>query len=327
MQDVVFHCGYMKTATTFLQSSVFPSLPDCAFYSFADGFAHLADDLRQKPAPDAVSHQAGVVREWMARSDKELQLFSWEGLIGNSLENYAGFTELTGFLSDIAPQAKILLVIRNQADLCNSLYKQSLHRGHSPKIEEFLNYQAGAFGPFRPADAANMDIRSLDFDHAVQAYENAFGADNVHVLVYEWLRHDRQRFFNGLEECLGRKVSALDQGAALNVGYNSGAAMLARHLNRCYKTPHNPRGVLPYRPFDNYLRTRPGRSIYTRLAGAANAMFDPRFFLQNRLAARLPGTSDLLSRDIRAGIQRECAATNAALDKRRDLGLGALGYY
>lgn len=327
MTRLVFHPGYMKTASTLLQGEVFPNVPEAAFYSYPSGFPHRASGLRSDPDPAALAALAADMRDWIARSDQPLQLFSWEGLVGDYLGDYRDRPTMLSLMQQVAPEAQILLVIRRQAELANSLYKQALHRGHWPTAEAFLNYADGALGPFRPGAEANIAVASLDFDAAVRTYEEAFGAERVHVLAYEWLRSDPDRFYGALEAALGQPVPRPQPGKALNVGYNTASARLARRLNRLFRTPHNPRGLIPYRPFDAaMLRARHG-SLRRKLLTLANAPFDPRWLLQGQLGARLKGSPDLIPANVRTAIEAACAPSNAALDARRHLGLAELGYY
>lgn len=327
MPRSVFHIGYMKTATTLLQSEVFPALGACAFYSYPSQFPHRAYAMRDNPADREWAALAADMRGWVAASDQPLQLFSWEGLVGDYLGDYRDRPTMLDLMRAVAPDAHVLLVIRRQAELANSLYKQALHRGHWPTAEAFLNYANGELGPFRPGAEANMAVASLDFDAAVRTYEQAFGPERVHVLAYEWLRSDPDRFYGALETALGQPVPRPQPGKALNVGYNTASARLARRLNRLFRTPHNPRGVFPYRPFEAArLRAAPG-SLRRRLLTLANAPFDPRWPLQGWLGARLKGSSDLIPASVRTAIDTACAPSNAALDARRNLGLAELGYY
>jgi hypothetical protein len=327
MPRSVFHIGYMKTATTLLQSEVFSALEACAYHSYPSQFPHRAYAVRDNPANREWTTLAADMRGWIEQSPAPLQLFSWEGLVGDYLGDYRDRATMLGLMQAVAQQAHVVLVIRRQAELANSLYKQALHRGHWPTVEAFLNYADGALGPFREGHDANMAVASLDFDAAVRTYEQAFGPERVHVLAYEWLRSDPDRFYGALETALGQPVPRPQPGKALNVGYNIASARLARRLNRAFRTPHNPRGILPYRPFEAArLRAAPG-SLRRKLLTLANAPFDPRWPLQGWIGARLKGSPDLIPATVRTAIDAACASSNAALDARRGLGLRELGYY
>ena len=327
MARIVFHAGYMKTASTLLQGEVFPHVPDCDVYSYASGFPHRVYALRDAPDDAKLRALADDMRSWTEASGKGLQLFSWEGLVGDYLGDYRDAAMMFELMRMVAPEGHVLLVIRRQGDLANSLYKQALHRGHWSTMKQFLNFADGRLGPFEPAGPANIAIASLDFDAAVRRYEEAFGAERVHVLVYEWLKHDPERFWTALAEVLNRSIEPPARGKALNVGYNAASARLARRLNRLFRTPHNPRGLLPYRPLDERVRRAPKGSAARKLLSALNAPFDPRWLLQSGFATRLQGASDLIPPEARRAIERHCAASNRALDQRRGLGLAALDYY
>lgn len=327
MVRTLFHIGYMKTATTLLQGEVFPRLPDTAFFSYPSGFPHRAYALRDAHDEGGLEQLAADMRGWVAASAGKLALFSWEGLVGDYLGDYRDAGMMLDLMQRVAPEGHVLLVVRRQADLANSLYKQALHRGHWPSFARFVNYRGGALGSYDSGVAANIGIASLDFDAAVSRYERAFGAERVHVLAYEWLRADPDRFWNGLAEALARPVIRPAPGAARNVGYTSTSAKLARRLNRMFRTPHNPRGIIPYRPFDRSILAVPNASLRRRALTAINTPFDPRWLLQSKFAERLGGSADLVPSGIRSAIARACATSNRALDQRRKLGLGQLGYY
>ena len=327
MARTVFHIGYMKTATTLLQGEVFPRLEQASVHSYASRFPHRAYALRDTRDQSDLAELANDMRSWIVASPDDLTLFSWEGLVGDYLGDYRDAGMMLDLMRRVAPDAHVVLVIRRQAELANSLYKQALHRGHWPRFEQFVNYRDGRLGPFRPDGPANMSIASLDFDAAVGRYEQAFGPDRVHVLAYEWLRTEPDRFWAGLSGALGRPVARPSATVTRNVGYNSTTARMARRLNRLFRTPQNPGGLLPYRPFDRRLQRGSASGAWRKLLTALNAPFDPRWLLQGRLGQRMEGSSDLVPPPVRVAIDAACADSNRTLDRRRDLGLEALGYY
>lgn len=327
MQTFLFHCGFMKTASSLLQVEVFPTLPDTKIYSYYSGFAHRAYALRHSPDRSDFDALIRDAREWAARSSEQLQLFSWEGLVGDYLADYRGFEILTDLVEAICEKPKILLAIRAQPDMCGSLYKQALHRGHFCTIDRFVNYRDGELGSWRAGPEANMDVRRLDFDATVQTYEDRFGAENVHVLVFEWLFQQRDRFFDTLSQALDRPVDPPPPDRSVNVGYNTRTAAIARMVNRAFRSPQNPRGFFPYRPFERQFHAQRRRGGGNRVVRKINDLFDPRTILQGVLNSRISGSSNLLPDPIREAIFAEMAESNRKLDARRGLGLGDLGYY
>lgn len=303
-QRIVLHTGFMKTGTTFLQNGVFPGLPQVALYSYADGrpFVEMGIRLR-KGAPEATwPEEIDTLHGWTARSDRPVQLFSWEGLVGGYLADYAQFGDLTRFLKTAFPDAHILLVIRRQGDLAESLYRQALQTYHWPSVDEFLNRTAEGYGAFRPGAPANIDVRSLGFLPFVAAYEAAFGADRVHVVPYEWLRADPERFYGALSAALGTPVTPPVSANADNRGYSVLAARIARRLNPLFRSDHNPRGLISPRLID--------------LRGVLQRGLDKVFYTKG----------ELIPAQWRSEIMALHAEGNRALDRRRNLGLVGLGY-
>lgn len=308
----------MKTSTTFLQQQLFPSLSDTALFSYGSGFVEMMGAIRN--APPFAAHDADLerLRGWIAQATESRVLFSWEGLVGHYLSNHRDFATVTAFLHRAAPQARILLVLRRQSDLLESLYKQSLHTGHFNSPAGFLNDDGCDFGGHIPLAQANIDIRTLDFDRFVQGYEALFGAANVDVVPFEWLGRDPDRFYRMLGASLGCAIVPPGGARPANVGYSKPTAAIARRVNRLYRTPHNPGGLLPYRPFGGAARGwRRG----------LNAMLDPRNLLQGPVNRLFPPREPLFDSSLRARIMAAHAASNRALDHRRGLGLDMLGYY
>ncbi|MEL7445887.1 MAG: hypothetical protein AAGK02_08745 [Pseudomonadota bacterium] len=326
-KQVVFHIGHMKTATTLLQEDVFPRIENTAFYCYPSGFPQRCSELRLHPDGTALTRLASEMRSWIVQSPAPLQLFSWEGLLGDYLHNYRGRSTMMDVIRAVSADATILIVTRRQADLVNSLYKQALHRGHSPSIANFTNWDGTALKEFRPGAPANIEVDALNFDRTARTFEDEFGPENVHIIAYEWLRQDPERFYTTLEECFGQNVPRARVGRSSNVGYKSRAARIARILNPLFRSPGTEAGILPYRPFDSAIaRTKRG-TMSRRLLSAINSLLDPRFYLQNRLVETVGGSSDLLTPAIREAIGEKCAASNQALDTRRGLGLRDLGYW
>lgn len=323
---VIFHTGFMKTGSTYLQRNVFPAIPHCRVHSYGAGdpFVPLVRDLRaagRKPDPaqvEALRTMAGV---------EPIQLFSWEGLVGNFRNDHREFEWMSRFLRDAFADAHILLVLRRQPDLVESLYKQALQTGHSVTPDAFVNRRGDGFGAFRPDGPVNLDVARFDFDAFVETYERLFAPERVHVLPYELLRADRSAFADRLGDAIGTKVDLPQENSGANVGYNRTTARLARRVNRVYRTPHAPGGLIPYRPFDGWLERNPHRTPLRRLASAANAACDPRALLQSRFAQRLPGGSEILPTEVRQAITTLHRESNRRLDARLNLGLRALGYY
>lgn len=311
---VVVHTGFMKTGTTFLQKTVFPALAEVALHSYALGlkrggsadrrFIEMSVEVRNGVSPDSSRAIRDEMRGWMKGSNKRTHVYSWEGLVGGYLTDYRERDTMTGFLRDTFPEAHILLVIRRQDNLIESLYRQSLQTYHFSTVPQFLNRSIDGFGPFQPSGPANLDVRSLDFESLVASYERAFGADRVTVMPYEWMLNAPERFYAGLSQTLGVRVEPpVVTGIPPNRGYSILASRVAFLVNRLYRSAHNPRGLIPLKALD------------------------PRRILQDGLDRLIYVKGELIPTDWRNDILALHAKGNRALDERLGLGLKELGYY
>lgn len=79
-------------------------------------------------------------------------------------------------LHKVHPQAKVLMVIREQANWLNSVYKYSINQLPAGQ-RSFADYCATPYGKVM-LDAGN-------YDRTISAYVDAFGGDRVCVLKYE----------------------------------------------------------------------------------------------------------------------------------------------
>ncbi len=321
---VVFHTGFMKTGTTYLQRSVFPGLADTTIHGLFDDFMQDADEVRR--ASSIAPHEAKI-RRWrdVIARDEGLDLFTWEGMVGSYLKNHCDFSQLTDYLRAIAPDAHVLLIIRRQDALLESLYKQCIQQGHSVSPASFLNWKDGGFGPFRFPGSANIAISTLDFERFVSAYEAAFGPGNVHVVPYEWLRAEPDRFYAALSRCVGQPVQPVAGTGGQNVSLSRSGARVARVVNRLYRMPHREGGLIPYRPFAGAIsRREPGPGKTALLL--ADLPFNPRGLLQ-RIMPGKGASARIFDDDVTKAIMQVHAAANRRLDDRLGLGLGSLGYY
>jgi hypothetical protein len=299
---IVLHVGFMRTGSSFLQAKVLPGLSEVATYSYGHPFIPLAIGVRNATPGATLTAQRQALIDWVEASDRPIQLFSWEGLVGGFLADYRQFPAVTDFLKSTFPDAHVILFIRRQADLVDSLYRQALHTYHFPHVSEFLNRTSSGFGAFREGPSANIDVRSLAFGPVVDRYEAMFGADRVHIIPYELLRLDAGRFYCRLSKAIGATVPPVQGTELHNRGYSAASAGIARRLNRFFRTAHNPNGMI--RPEALNLRAILQRGV------------DRLFYHKG----------ELLPSEWREEIMALHAEDNRALDERRQLGLAALGY-
>ncbi|MDE8653059.1 hypothetical protein [Novosphingobium album (ex Liu et al. 2023)] len=181
----IVHIGYHKTATTWLQDEVFPKAASHRF-------------VPRKTVQQAFLHPCGLHFE-TDRARAVLGLDEDDTPLLLSEENLSGYLHnggLHGFLAPeiarriqaVLPDARIVIFIRNQFEICRASYAQYVSGGGtwSPRrYFETSRYVRGALT--RPWKAPAFEFEHFEFDRLIAHYDRLLGAERVHVYAYEWL--------------------------------------------------------------------------------------------------------------------------------------------
>jgi hypothetical protein len=238
VKNPVIHIGFHKTATTFLQQTVFG---DPAMGYSADYPPGLIIDCfiqRHRSKFDA----AAVRADFLAKADPRLvPVISHEQLSGHFNGGLVMVRDTPRRIKETFPEGRIVIGIREQASLIRSLYGQYVMRGGIWSIEEFLGPKTPQPG-FRPP----CDVERFEFDLTVREYLDLFGRESVLVLPYELLRRDQGEYVRTLQRFTGAEGSSeavrpetLDPR---NVGIGSWAYGIRRRLNRVLDRPPSSKG-------------------------------------------------------------------------------------
>ncbi len=202
-ERVVFHVGYPKTGSTSLQKHLFAT---------SGRIADLSHFSRSGEDEDALAVRL------LGRNEKDSQVAAqlWHDAVGNMgsnaqalviskedlLTNCDAPATLFNRLAALAPNAEIVAVIRDQADLIRSRYDMypSIDRasGVAIPVSDYLDW---AFG----AGAEWFD--RLKYDSALAPAVELFGRDHVHVFSF-------RRLFGGDRPDIPRFASVFGVGPA-----------------------------------------------------------------------------------------------------------------
>lgn len=234
---LLIHPGFHKTGTTWLQEQLFS---DKALFNMMMSHVEI-DSLIVRPHD--FDFDAGPARFQVAEklsSSQAVNVLSSEILVGNPFYGSRDAVGLAHRLHAIAPDARILLTIREQGAMLRSLYQQYVKRGGSLPIRKFLNQQCepGYFG-FAP------DI--FRYERHAALYAKLFGAKSVLVLPQELLARNPRRFVDLLLRFSGHpglpddhKLSADRPGKSFPPG-GTPLIRLANHLRPSVLHPGGPR--------------------------------------------------------------------------------------
>jgi hypothetical protein len=180
--DIV-HIGYPKVCSTFFQHKIFPELAD-QFLFLRKSEARFIDAEFQAGEAEVPERIAS------AREEGLRVLVSQENL---AAEHFSDRLDLAGQLARAAPNARIVLFVRSQFSILRSAY--------------FLASKAGYGGSYA-SYIRDVGERKYHYDRMLTAYRHIFGADRVHVVLFEDIRRDFQATLNTLLDFIAYRQTA-----------------------------------------------------------------------------------------------------------------------
>lgn len=180
-----------RTASTFFQREIFPNLPGFSFYGLEK--THYGDAFNKLQFADNSFYDTAVFDEFLKEIENKKCLISNENFIGQSnYFNHANRSIIASRLQALFPDAKILLVLRNQIDLLQSLYAINVQWKETKKIDDFiwmnnsgkLKRDAGGASPaYFNTTEGYESLDGYDYNSLIKTYKEKF--ENVTVLLFE----------------------------------------------------------------------------------------------------------------------------------------------
>ena len=236
---VLFHVGYHKTGTTWLQLRLFTE---------RYGYRQLADHAeisRLLVDCHGLAFDPADMRDLLARRHEEtgdlVPVVSSEIMSGNPFLGGWGSDVFAHRIKAVAPEARILVTIRAQLRILPSVYMQYLLRGGTMSHQRFFEGTEvpGYWG---------FDARHFHYDRLVGLYQELFGAENVLVVTQEQLQSDVQGFMDSVAAFAGNpRPQALQPGDAgqQSPSYPDYAAPILRRVNHLQRNILNPQPAIP----------------------------------------------------------------------------------
>lgn len=222
-EKIYLHVGLQKTASTYLQDKVFPTMPGLLYVGRPytqenDAFNAMqyADDALY--SSDALSRELQLFRQDAGNkpvfiSDELFSGYAFYGMINRGM--------IAKRLAEHIPESEVILFLRGQTDLIESLYNQYVKTGHAscdmgPSFlyrpgngfsyqawkdgERGWRYKNRAFKHWYPFSTAHFLYSKL-----LTMYESLFS--KVHVFLYEDLKHNPEETLQRLEYILSTKIA------------------------------------------------------------------------------------------------------------------------
>ena len=230
---MLIHIGYHKTATTWLQQVLFQ--PDHGFRWLLDHrevFDHLVMPHGLDFDPAAT---AALIAQRRGGADNGTKgatgVITLEALVGNPFHGGRESDAYAHRLKAVAPDARILITIREQCRMMASVYMQYLKRGGTlPARAFFAGEPVGGYFGFDPAH--------FEYDRLVALYHALFGPENVLVLPLEAILRDQAGAVSQIARFAGNTaLGAWTHRPAQGVSTPEAAAPVLRRLNHVRNGP------------------------------------------------------------------------------------------
>lgn len=225
MKDPLIHIGVHKALSSWLQNQVFKKdgpvhVPPVGSRQIVNAFGPVRTEEFNEP-------------EWLLALRKQ----SAEGLqVGFSAERLSGYPmlglysrrEIAENIFDSFPNARILIIIREQRSVILSYHLQYLKEGGALGLKRMLNPVDEHF----TIRQGQFDRRYFQYSHLISLYDSVFGRERVVVLPYELFMKNRSLWVSSFEESLGISVSDCDFNKRVNPSRSILITSAHKMLNR-----------------------------------------------------------------------------------------------
>ena len=230
--SLLFHVGYHKTGTTWIQRRLFD--PGCGYRQLLDHqgvFDHITRPHRL--VFDARAVQGVLENAAALLQPDEVPVVSSEILSGHPFWGGRDSADFAARIAEIAPDARILLTIRAQIPAIASVYMQYVRRGGCLSAKRF-------FAGTKVLGFDGFDPVHFEYHHLVGHYQARFGADRVLVLTQEDLAKDPETFTRTLAAFAGAPDRPMPSTAREGVSESEWATPILRRINRFKRDGANP---------------------------------------------------------------------------------------
>lgn len=230
----LIHIGMPRTGSTFLQRSVFPQVPG---YQYVDlEFSHYSEIFQKLQYQDDSLYCPQIAADWAAQYAGKNLILSNENFVGQTLHLAAtNRSRNAQRLKQLFPEAEILIVLRNQVDLLQSLYAISVYGNVNLTPERFIHFgeslattnnkYTAVYRTYEPVEHVELYL----YTPLINLYQQLFS--KVHVMVYEKFASNQQEFLAELGQVVQADVSEINRPAA-NVSPGSRQLKGMRQLNK-----------------------------------------------------------------------------------------------
>lgn len=253
---IYLHIGLFKTATKFLQQNVFPFMNP---YLYLRRREYEKDLLKRMLFSDYIAfrRELGDIRNAFSKlmGENRNVILSHELFSGNPMFQSFDRYVLLMKIKDLFPGAKIIIGIRGQRYMIDSLYREYIVQGGIKTFEEFTFNRASLPKSILDYDP-HLDLTTLRYGDYLDCICETFGRNNIFIFPYEKLQANSELFVGEL--CQFMNVDPASCHFKQEKAHESLGDLqlrILRIMSFSYRSAFNHRGLLPYKFHPrNYLR-------------------------------------------------------------------------
>jgi hypothetical protein len=204
-RPIYFHIGQAKAASTFLQKNIFEPHPEIHHLfsrHFKKEFIDFTDHCYGGGEEDFKNKLENLHRTNYTKA--KIDMISYEGFLGifPSVKTQRNLK----FIKQAFPESSIILVLRNQLSYLESVWKSYVEMGGTGKFNDFLHnfnkltnnkypkYPTGAFLNYDLNIRPGSIFYRLLYDRLISFLDQLFGEEKVHILFFEDLKSNSEKF-------------------------------------------------------------------------------------------------------------------------------------
>jgi hypothetical protein len=223
--NLVFHIGYHKTGSSFLQKQVFEK---SMTFNRINQYSINRAIIQQGPFHFNVNQ----AKEFIKNESREntINVFSNERLSGDPHSGGRDAKEIAERIKMIAPSAKILIVVREQISAILSSYSQYIRAVGSLSLSEYINSTS-------KRDIGRFRKEHFEYHHLITYYVELFGKEKVLCIPFELLAIDPHLFVTTILDFLKLRSTKKDtilkniDYKTINASLNFKQIILKRYFN------------------------------------------------------------------------------------------------
>jgi len=193
-----FHVGYPKAGSTTLQLNLFSKHPEIDYRGiFPNGRDDNSEMARLSSAlfkSDGINYKASSLKI-SPYTGKQTVLYSHES-VTSSLHLHPDIIVKAQRISELFSDVKIILIIRNQADLTLSHYSMNPYDPRLIRARSYVSLKEWLQIENNKKYFCYFD--TIDFHRVIDYYTKIFGMENILVLPLEMIADNLEEFSNRL---------------------------------------------------------------------------------------------------------------------------------